>query len=63
MKTIKVNNMKCIHCKARIEKGLADAGIEAVINLDEKTVCVTDEKLKETLEILDDLGFEAAAVN
>ncbi len=57
MKTIKVPDMKCIHCKERIEKGMAAENIKAEVNLDDKTVKVEESALKAAIEELEDLGF------
>jgi len=63
MKTIKVSDMRCIHCKERIEKGLKEANIEATIDLENKRVSVADEKLAEAIDVIDDLGFDAKEEN
>lgn len=60
MKTIKVTDMHCGHCVARIEKALAAEKIEAQVRLEDKIVTVADDKVAAVCEILDDLGFTAA---
>ena len=59
MKTFKVQDMRCEHCVARIEKALAAEGIACEVRLDTKTVAVPEEKAAAAAEILDDLGFTA----
>jgi copper chaperone len=62
MKTFKVPEMHCEHCVARINKALKGAGISHEVDLDKKTVTITDDTestVKETVELLDDLGFTA----
>lgn len=50
----KVKNMSCKHCVKRIETALSEAGIEAVVNLENKTV-TTDNS--EALKVLDKIGY------
>ncbi len=52
-----IQDMECIHCQTRIEKALANAGIDFQVFLDTKTVIVPTERIVEAKEILDDLGF------
>ena len=59
VKTIKVSDMMCSHCKDRIEKGLAAAALSAVVDLETKTVKVEEKDLEKALGVLDDLGFDA----
>ena len=59
MKTLKVPDMHCANCVARIGKALAEAGIVYETDLAQKLVCVEDGKVKEAIETLDDIGFDA----
>lgn len=61
MAVLKVEDMMCDHCVDRIKNGLEDAGIQAEVNLNDKTVSMDgDENVVEKVkEILGDLGFFA----
>ena len=59
MKTYKVPDMHCINCVNRIKKALDAENIAADVDLGSKTVSVKEADAKKTLEILDDLGFDA----
>lgn len=63
MKTFKCEEMMCGHCVSRIDFALNEAGIEHQIDLESKTVALSeDDKVEEAKEILDDLGFTPAEV-
>ncbi len=58
MKKFKCEDMMCMHCVGRIQKGLEDAGIAHSVDLDTKTVTVNEDgDGAKAAEILDDLGF------
>ena len=60
MTVIKVKDMHCEKCVARITKLLTEEGIDFSVNLAEKTVTVNgcEHCVKTAMEALDDLGFE-----
>jgi len=64
MTTLKVPDMHCNHCVARIETALKAAGIEHSISLEEKTVTVDgcENCVKTAISELDDLGFDAEII-
>ncbi len=58
MNVLTIKNMNCIHCKGRIEKAMEKAGIACDVNLDNKTVTVTDsEKLEEAKNVITKAGY------
>jgi len=59
MATIKVPDMKCEHCVARITNALTEAGLDFDVSLEDKTVTINGcEKCVGTaMEELEDLGF------
>ena len=59
MKTYKVPDMHCINCVNRIKKALDAENITADVDLGAKTVSVKEADPQKTIEILDDLGFDA----
>lgn len=59
MRKLNVPDMHCQHCVKRIKDALDTAGISSEIDLAEKTVAVSEDKVKKTISILDDLGFDA----
>ncbi len=60
MTTIKVADMHCEKCEARITKLFEEEGLDFKVNLAEKTVVINgcEHCVKTALEALDDLGFE-----
>ena len=58
MKTLKVPGMMCNMCVKRITKALTDEGIEAVVELSNKSVSVAENLVSKVVDILDDLGFD-----
>lgn len=60
MAVIKVADMHCEKCVARITKLLTEEGLDFSVNLAEQTVTINgcQHCLKKALEALDDLGFE-----
>ena len=58
MKTLKVPGMMCNMCVNRINKALSAEGIDAVIDLNAKTVSVSENVAQKVIDILDDLGFD-----
>ena len=57
MTKLKVPGMHCEKCVDRIHQTLEKAGIEHVIDLASKTVCVSDEAVDSTCHELDEIGF------
>ena len=59
MATIKVPDMKCEHCVARITNALTEAGLDFKVSLDDKTVVINgcEKCLATAMEELEDLGF------
>ncbi|MEY8338359.1 heavy-metal-associated domain-containing protein [Lachnospiraceae bacterium 62-35] len=58
MKQFKCEDMMCMHCVGRIDKGLEAENISHGVDLDTKTVTIhEDSEAKKAAEILDDLGF------
>ncbi len=62
MKTLKVPGMMCQMCVKRITKGFNDASITTEVDLATKSVKVPADKVKEAIDILDDLGFDAEEI-
>ena len=60
MPVIKVADMHCEKCVARISKIMSEEGLDFEVNLSEKTVTINgcQHCVKTALEALDDLGFE-----
>lgn len=55
-----VPDMSCMHCVKRIDKTLDDMGASNFeINLEEKTVILNSENIKEVLDVLHDAGYPA----
>lgn len=56
-----VSDMMCKNCVARIEKGMAEAGLDVTVTLEDKTVLVNgcEKCAAKAAEVLDDLGFTA----
>ena len=59
MVTLQVPDMHCKMCVARIQSAFDAAGIEAKIELENKTVTVAIEDKEKAISELDDLGFSA----
>jgi len=64
MKKFLCEEMMCDHCVSRIHNALEKAGIGHEVDLASKTVSVDGDetRVKEAVEILDDLGFSAVEV-
>lgn len=64
MTVLKAEDMHCEKCVERINKALTEADITYEVNLAEKTVTIDgcEHCVKTAIEVLDDLGFEAVAV-
>lgn len=60
MPVIKVADMHCEKCVARITKLLTEEGLDFSVSLEEKSVTINgcQHCVKTALEALDDLGFE-----
>ncbi len=56
---IKVEDMHCGHCVARIDNALNEIGIKHQINLEQKTVIIDgcEHCLKTAISEIEDLGF------
>ncbi|MFI3237892.1 MAG: heavy metal-associated domain-containing protein [Lachnospiraceae bacterium] len=59
MTTLKVADMHCEKCVARISNALTEAGISFSVDLAAKTVAVESSKVDTAISELDDLGFDA----
>ena len=59
MKTLNVSGIHCENCIARISKALKEKDIAFETSLENKTVSVDEANVTKTIEVLDDLGFEA----
>ncbi|MBO5790624.1 MAG: heavy-metal-associated domain-containing protein [Clostridia bacterium] len=59
MVVLKVENMHCEMCVARIRTAFAAENIEAEILLAQKTVAVALADKEKAIATLDDLGFDA----
>lgn len=57
MTTIKVENMHCEKCVARITKAFEEEGLKFEVSLADKAVSVEDDAVDTAKEILEDLGF------
>ena len=60
MPVIKVADMHCEKCVARITKLLTEEGLDFYVSLEDKSVTINgcQHCVKTALEALDDLGFE-----
>ena len=60
MPVIKVADMHCEKCVARITKLLTEEGLDFSVSLENKTVTINgcQHCVKTALEALDDLGFD-----
>ena len=60
MPVIKVADMHCEKCVARITKLLTEEGLDFSVSLEDKTVTINgcQHCVKTALEALDDLGFD-----
>ena len=60
MTVIKVEDMHCGKCVARITNLLTEEGLDFTVSLADKTVTINgcEHCVKTALEALDDLGFE-----
>lgn len=61
MKVLKSEEMLCDHCVDRIKIGLMDAGIEAEVELSDKSIIPEDDDtlIEKAKEVLGDLGYFA----
>lgn len=62
-KKMRIDGMKCMHCKANVEKALkaVDGVTEAEVNLEEKTAVILTEKEVSDQALMDAVkakGFE-----
>ena len=66
-KVMKINGMSCGHCQARVEKALnALDGVEAKVNLAEKTAVITLTKAvadEDLIKAVTDAGYEVVALD
>ena len=62
MRILKVEDMHCEKCVERITKAMTAEGLDFQISLADKTVSVDgcDYCVGKAIEVLDDLGFDAA---
>ena len=62
MKVLKSDEMLCDHCVDRIKIGLMDAGIEAEVELSDKSIILPeydDTLIERAKEVLGELGYFA----
>ena len=63
MKVLKSEEMLCDHCVDRIKIGLMDAGIEAEVELSDKSIILPEDDddtlIEKAKEVLGDLGYFA----
>lgn len=62
MKVLKSDEMMCDHCVDRIKIGLMDAGIEAEVELNDKSIILPEDDdtlIEKAKEVLGDLGYFA----
>jgi copper chaperone len=61
MVELKVPDMHCENCVARISKALGALNVSFSISLEDKTVSLNadEAQLQKVIEALDDLGFDA----
>jgi copper chaperone len=57
MTTIKVKEMHCEKCVARITKAFEEEGLKFKVSLEDKTVTVEEDDVDTAKDILEDLGF------
>ncbi len=57
MTVIKVEDMHCEKCVARITKAFEEEGLKFEVSLADKTVTVEEDAVDTAKEILEDLGF------
>ena len=64
MTVIKVGDMHCEKCVARITNLLTEEGLDFTVSLADKTVTINgcEHCVKTALEALDDLGFEGVVL-
>ena len=64
MRILKVTDMHCEHCVARIEKALKAAGLTFQVSLADRTVSIDgcDNSVKTAIAELDDLGLDAKEI-
>lgn len=60
MTTLKVPDMHCQKCVARITAAMEAANISCTISLEAQTVSVEEDNIPQAIEELDDLGFDVA---
>lgn len=60
MIVLSVPEMHCENCVKRIHEAFDKANIQHEVNLADKTVSIeAEDTLKDAIELLDDLGFDA----
>lgn len=65
MKTMVIEGMMCMHCKAHVEKALNSIeGVTATVDLDNKTATITGDVADEILKkAVTDAGYEVISIN
>lgn len=65
MATLKVEDMHCEKCVARITNTLNEAKLDFSVDLEKKTVKVrgNDEQVRKAVEELEDIGFDSEVLN
>ena len=64
MKTMVIEGMMCMHCKAHVEKALnAIDGVTATVDLENKTATITGDVSDEVLtKAVTDAGYEVISI-
>lgn len=65
MKTMIIEGMMCMHCKAHVEKALnAIDGVTATVDLDNKSASITGNVENEILKkAVEDAGYTVISIN
>ena len=65
MKTMIIDGMMCMHCKAHVEKALnAIDGVTATVDLDSKSASITGDATDEILtKAVTDAGYTVISIN
>ncbi len=56
-KKILVKDMQCVHCQSKIKNGLLQNGVNADVNLNEKSVLIEEEDYELAKSVIEDLGY------
>ncbi len=56
-KKILVKDMQCVHCQSKIQNGLSQNGVNADVNLNEKSVLIEEEDYELAKSVIENLGY------